>query len=91
MLKSGKIAKMRGDYCHSGLPEGEMAKKGVGIAISGKNGKKQGSELLLHPFEELDKGRVIDCDPLHHAGSEHRDGVLVGPEAGIVVIDTGNY
>ena len=48
------------------------------------------TEGLLHPFEELDKGRVIDCDPLHHAGSEHRDGVLVGPEAGIVVIDAGN-
>ena len=26
LLISGKMAKQRGDYCHSGLPEGEMAK-----------------------------------------------------------------
>ena len=69
-------------------------KTGLNIAIQTyqkAKAKQHRAGLLLHPFEELDEAGVIDCDPLHHAGSEHRDGVLVGPEAGIVVIDTGNY
>ena len=68
-------------------------KTGLNIAIQTYQKAKANQHRakgLLHPFEELDKGRVIDCDPLHHSGSEHRDGVLVGPEAGIVVIDAGN-